>query len=65
MGIRPWEMMLMMLETLLSLSRSTTRMRVVLTGILTAARSQPTSRQPRLKRIKKAFRDRPWATRSQ
>ena len=65
-GIMPWEPMLMMLLTLLSLSRSTMRIMAVLTGILIQDTRKPIARQPRQNTIRKTFREEfretPWPT---
>ena len=61
----PWEAMLVMLLTLLSLSRSTTRIRTVLSGMLIIATKKPIARQAAHIAIRKAFRETPRPTNSQ
>ena len=64
-GIMPWELTLVMLLTLLSLSLSTIRMMAVLTGILMAESRTPVRKLPAQKITRKAFRLFPRSTCSQ
>ena len=65
MGIIPWQPMLMMLLTLLSLSLSTTRMIAVLIGMLMKASNRPVTQPTAQNAGRKTFRLFPRSTSSQ